>query len=129
MRALILDDEPSIGRVISRVAKAAGFSAQSVTDSTSFQSLSRLAPPDVVLLDLDLGGEDGVAQLRFLAAQRYKQAVVFMSGYDQRVLSSAERLGRELGLDILASISKPFRAEDLSALFERLAARHASSTC
>lgn len=82
-----------------------------------------------MLLDLDLGGEDGAAQLRLLAAQRYKRAVVFMSGYDQRVLSSTERLGRELGLDILASVSKPFRAEDLSALFERLAARHASSTC
>ncbi len=127
MRALILDDEPSIGRVICRVAKSAGFLAQSVTDAASFQSHYRLAQPDVVLLDLDLGGDDGVAQVRFLAAQRYPHTVVFMSGYDQRVLSSAERLGRDLGLEVLASISKPFRAEELSAIFNRLAARHGSS--
>jgi len=127
MRALILDDEAAIGRVISRVAQSAGFTAQSTTDIATFQSQFRLAQPDVVLLDLQLGGEDGLGQLRFLADQRFRHPVVLMSGYDQRVLASAERLGRDLGLEVQASISKPFRAEDLSTLFDQLALRLAPS--
>lgn len=127
LRALILDDEPGIGRVVCRVAQSAGFTAQSATDVAAFQSYFGAARPEVILLDLQLGGEDGLAQLRFLADQRYSYPVVLMSGYDHRVLASAERLGRDLGLDILASINKPFRAEDLSALFDQLALRFAPS--
>jgi len=72
---------------------------------------------------LDLGGDDGMAQLRFLAAERYPHAVVLMSGYDPRVLAAAERNGRDLGLAMLGSIAKPFRAEEVSALLERFAPR------
>lgn len=128
MRALILDDEPAIGRVVCRVAQGVGFTAESTTDIAAFHSHYHRAQPDVILLDLQLGGEDGLAQLRFLADQRYPHTVILMSGYDQRVLSSAERLGRDLGLNILASINKPFRAEDLSALFDQLATRLAASS-
>jgi DNA-binding response OmpR family regulator len=127
VRALILDDEAAIGRVICRVAQGAGFTAESATEVATFQSFFNAAQPDVILLDLQLGGEDGLAQLRFLADQRYPHPVVVMSGYDQRVLASAERLGRDLGLNILASINKPFRAEDLSALFDQLVQRFAPS--
>jgi len=127
MHVLILDDEAAIGRVISRLARVAGFSAQAVTKPGEFQSQYRLSPPNVVLLDLQLGGDDGQAQLRFLADQGYPHAVILMSGYDQRVLSSAERMGRDLGLDILGTIGKPFRAEDVSEMFDRLAGRFAPS--
>jgi hypothetical protein len=48
-----------------------------------------------------------------------------MSGYDQRVLSSAQRLGRDLGLDIVATVTKPFGSEELAVLFGQMAARPA----
>lgn len=121
MHALILDDEAAIGRVICRVAQGAGFTAQSATDVTEFQAKFAQAAPDVVFLDLQLGSKDGLGQLRFLADQHYPHAVILMSGFDQRVLAAAERLGRDLGLDILASINKPFRADDLASLFRQLA--------
>ncbi len=123
MYALILDDDPSIGRVMCRVAQAAGLSALSVTDAAAFQTRCRLAPPDAILLDLQIGDDDGIAQLRFLAAQHYSRPVILVSGFDRRVLAAAERLGRDLGLDIIASLVKPFRAEELTALFERLMRR------
>lgn len=126
MRALILDDEPSIGRVLCRLAAAAGFAAQAVTETRAFQTEYYRALPDVVLLDLDIGGEDGLSQLRFLAATNYRRALVFMSGYDRRVLSHAERLGRDLGLNVIAAVSKPFRADELTVLLKDLAARYAA---
>jgi DNA-binding response OmpR family regulator len=122
MHALILDDEPAIGRVICRVARSAGFTAQAVSDAADFQLHYGRERPNIVLLDLQLGGDDGIAQLRFLAEQRYPHVVVLMSGYDERVLSSAERLGRDLGLDILTSLTKPFGAKELATVFERLSA-------
>ena len=128
MHALILDDEPGIGRVICRIARLAGFTAEAATDAVDFQMRFSLENPDVVLLDLQLAGDDGLAQLRFLAEQHYPHAVVLMSGHAPRVLSSAERRGRDLGLDILASISKPFGTAELTALFESLATRPISSS-
>jgi DNA-binding response OmpR family regulator len=123
MHVLILDDEPAIGRVVCRIARTAGFTAQAVTDAADFRLHYGREQPNVVLLDLQLAGDDGIAQLRFLAEQRYPHAVVLMSGYDERVVSSAERLGRDLGLDILTSLAKPFGAEQLAAVFEQLATR------
>lgn len=123
MHALILDDESGIGRVICRIARTVGFTAQATTDAVDFQMRYSLEHPDVVLLDLQLGDDDGLAQLRFLAEQRYSQAVVLMSGHDQGELAAAEQHGRDLGLDVLASITKPFKVAELMALFTRLAAR------
>ena len=120
MHALILDDEPAMGRVICRVARGAGLTAEAVSDAANFRIQYERAQPDIVLLDLQLGGDDGIAQLHFLAEQHYPHAVVLMSGYDERVLSSAERLGRDLGLSILRSLTKPFGAKELAALFQQL---------
>lgn len=122
MRALILDDEPAIGRVICRIAQASGLNAEAVLTATEFQLHYRLALPDIVLLDLQLRDEDGVVQLRFLAEQGYANPIILMSGHDRRVLSAAERLGRDLGLNILATITKPFGPEDLRPLFDQLTA-------
>jgi len=122
MHALILDDEPAIGRVICRVARAAGLTADAVSDVTDFRLHFAQEPADIVFLDLQLGGEDGIAQLRFLAEQRYAHWVVLMSGYDERVLTSAMRLGRDLGLSIPTLLTKPFSAKELAAVFEQLAA-------
>lgn len=121
MHALILDDEPAMGRVISRVARSAGLTATDVSDGANFRLEYSHQQPDVVLLDLQLGGgEDGIAQLHFLAEQHYPHAVVLMSGSDERVLSSTERLGRDLGLAVLTSLTKPFGAKELAALFQQL---------
>lgn len=62
-----------------------------------------------------------------VAEQGYPHSVVLMSGYDERVLSSAVRLGRDLGLAILTSLTKPFGAKELATVFEQLAAPPTSS--
>jgi two-component system OmpR family response regulator len=127
MHALILDDEAAIGRVICRVARSVGFTAEAVSDAADFQRQYSREQPDIVLLDLQIGGDDGIAQLRFLSEQGYPHSVILMSGYDERVLSSGERLGRDLGLHILTSLTKPFGAKELAAVFEQLVARSTHS--
>ena len=100
MRALIFDDEYAVGRLIVRTANMAGIDAVSVVDAASFAAQLQGDPPHVVLLDLQLGATDGVAQLRVLAEHNFTGAVVLMSGFDGRVLGSARTLGQTLGLKI-----------------------------
>lgn len=122
MYVLILDDDPSIGRVLCRVAQNAGLSALAVTDPLAFQTCFHRDRPDAVLLDLQIGNNDGIGQLHFLASQQYANAVILISGFDRRVVAAAERLGRGLGLQILTAVAKPFRGDDVRTLFERLVA-------
>ena len=127
MRALILDDEREIGRVICRIAERAGVSARAVTDLGAFRDELQSTPPDVIVLDLQLGGDKGLVQLRMLAEHGYAGPVILMSGHDRLVLSSAERSGRDLGLFIFASITKPFGPEELTRLFQQIKAKTATS--
>jgi EAL domain-containing protein (putative c-di-GMP-specific phosphodiesterase class I) len=87
--------------------------------------LVRANPPDAILLDLQLGDTDGIAQLHFLHDVHYAGAIVLMSGFDARVLASAQHIGESLGLRIVALIEKPaLSAEirDVMAAVERSAA-------
>ena len=123
MRTLVLDDDPAIGRFICRVAQSAGFDTQSATRVEAFRSHYLSAPPDVVVLDLQIGPADGIEQLRFLSEHRYRNPVMLMSGFDGRVLSAARDMGKAMGLEIAAAVTKPLRLAEVNALFEGLAQR------
>ena len=110
MYLVVLDDDESIGLFMAAVAKERGWTPRAVTREADFQALIAAAPPDAIMLDLQLGFSDGIEQLRFLHGAGYAGAVVLMSGYDARVLASAQQIGDSLGLQIAAVIEKPARA-------------------
>ena len=62
---------------------------------------------DLVLLDLTMPSGDGIELLRKLAARNCQCGVILVSGRDKRVLATAERLGRSLGLNMHPSLQKP----------------------
>ena len=69
-RLLVFDDDAAIGRLVVRVATMAGLDATSVTDPEAFHRSLIDAPPRIIVLDLQLGGTDGVEQLRYLAERQ-----------------------------------------------------------
>jgi EAL domain-containing protein (putative c-di-GMP-specific phosphodiesterase class I) len=73
----------------------------------------RANPPDAILLDLQLGETDGIAQLHFLHSVNYAGAIVLMSGFDARVLASAQHIGESLGLRISVLVEKPARSAEI----------------
>lgn len=107
---VVLDDDEWIAAYMATVAKDCGWTARTVADETLFQMMVRGAPPDAIMLDLQLGSSDGIEQLRFLHQQGYAGAVVLMSGFDPRVLAAAEQVGGSLGLTIAGTLAKPARA-------------------
>ncbi len=119
-RVLVFDDDAAVGRLAVRVATMAGMTALAVTDPVSFAQRLRTQPPQVVLLDLQLGETDGVEQLRLLAERQYGGMLVLMSGFDARVLGTARALGQSLGLKVEAVLQKPLRVAELEAVLRRV---------
>ncbi len=123
-RVLVFDDDAAVGRLAVRVATMAGMDATGGDRSPSaFAQRLRTQPPQVVLLDLQLGETDGVEQLRLLAERQYGGMLVLMSGFDARVLGTARALGQSLGLKVEAVLQKPLRVAELEAVLRRVQCR------
>jgi EAL domain-containing protein (putative c-di-GMP-specific phosphodiesterase class I) len=120
MRILTLDDEAAIGRLIARVAEAAGIEADTTTSVAAFRAQYGAAAPDAIVLDLHIGEADGIEQLRFLSDNGYRGPVIVMSGLGERLLATAQQIGEGLGLRIAGAIAKPVRIADLEDALVRL---------
>jgi len=69
--------------------------------------------PELIVLDLALGQSDAVEVVRYLEVMKYSGKVLLMSGHDPSMLSEIEEIGRSHGLDMLPSLHKPFRVNEL----------------
>ena len=92
-RILVIDDEPQVGMIFTKVLQAAGYEV--VASETGEEGLKKLdTKPDVVFLDIKLPGIDGVETLRRMRKVSPDVPVVMMTAY-QTVDSAVEsmRLG------------------------------------
>jgi EAL domain-containing protein (putative c-di-GMP-specific phosphodiesterase class I) len=115
-RLLVVDDEPSIGRLVKRVAESVGFEVVATEDPVVFAKTARQWHPSVIMLDLSIPGTDGIQLLRGLAADKCAAHIVLISGADGKVLEAAQQLGRERGLNMGKLLQKPTRIETLREL-------------
>jgi EAL domain-containing protein (putative c-di-GMP-specific phosphodiesterase class I) len=120
MRMVVFDDEAAIGRLVVRVGALVGLEAVAVSDAEAFRSSLLDAPPQIVVLDLQLGSTDGVEQMRFLAESRFTGSLIVMSGFDPRVLEATASVARSLGLNVAAALTKPIRLKELEKVLEQL---------
>lgn len=131
MRLVVLDDNDSVNEIVASVARRRGWEVKTTTRQAEFRALVRDFAPDGILLDLQLDETDGIEELHFLQAERYPGAVVLMSGFDSRVLASAQKVGDSLGLMMPAIMEKPTpsaRIAELLAEIEQLRTTGGSST-
>ena len=76
--------------------------------------LERLSqPPDVVLVDLDMPGMDGIEFIGHVAQQRLARAVALVSALDPALLNTVQTMARAYGLHVLGSIEKPLTLDKL----------------
>ncbi len=106
-RLLIVDDDARVCRLVKRVSEGIGFHTFATDKPADFPIAYQGFRPDVIVLDLQMGQADGVELLRYLADQRADEAIVLMSGVDQRIIDTAARLGRSLGLNVVNVLNKP----------------------
>ena len=121
-RLLLIDDEPALAEFLANAAVEAGFEPAITSEDQQFRDEFLASRPDMVALDLGMPGMDGIELLRFLADQDYRSPVLIVSGFDRRVLESAFRLGKALGLNMAGPLEKPVRLEALETLLNGLKA-------
>jgi len=82
VRALVVDDEPSLGELIQMALRYEGWQVETATDGASALAKARGFRPDVVVLDIMMPGLDGLEVLRRLRAQGDDVAVLFLTAKD-----------------------------------------------
>lgn len=106
---LLVDDEPDIFELIRRYFTSHGFRVSGAPDGVKMREILAQDPPDLVLLDLGLPGEDGLVLIRYLA-QHWGGPVIIVTG-------RGDAVDRVVGLEIGADdyVSKPFDLRELLA--------------
>jgi DNA-binding response OmpR family regulator len=119
---LLIDDEPELARLIAFAAETAGYAATATSDAESFKQHFRKSGADLIAIDLGMPGVDGVELIRFLAETNCTAPVLIISGFDRRVVETAQRLGQALGLDMAGAVAKPVRLAELEERLQGLRA-------
>jgi two-component system cell cycle response regulator DivK len=104
-RVLIVDDTPATVDLTAFVLKAAGFVVASATDSESAIVRVQLFRPDLILMDVQMPGVDGLALTRRLKIDPATRHIVVVA-FTAFAMSGDEAKVRAAGCD--GYIAKPF---------------------
>jgi NtrC-family two-component system response regulator AlgB len=80
-RVLVVDDEESIRRMLRLCLEGAGYQVTLAPTGEAAVTAAKRSPPDLALVDLRLGGMDGIAVTRALASQAPSTSVILMTAY------------------------------------------------
>ena len=122
LRVMVLDDDPFMIKLLRRMLADQGFTQIEACDSgrAALASVARAdSRPDLVLCDLNMPEMDGIEFVRELVALEYTGSLILVSGVDERVLQTAERLVLAHRITMLGHLTKPFSPAQLAALVER----------
>jgi NtrC-family two-component system response regulator AlgB len=81
VRVLVIDDEESIRKMLRLCLESAGYQVTQAPTGEAGVTAARKSPPDVALVDLRLGGMDGIAVTRAFAEEAPATSVVIMTAY------------------------------------------------
>ena len=122
IRALVVDDEPSLIRVVAGYLEHEGFEVTTAADGEQALAVARSNPPDVVVLDLMLPGIDGIEVCR--------QLRTFTDAYVIMLTARSEEVDTLVGLSVGADdyMTKPFSPRELTARIRSLLRRPRTNT-
>ena len=108
-RIIVVDDEAGLREMVGEYLSSHGFAIRLAADGASLRSLLADAPADLVLLDVNMPGEDGLSITRHLRTTSDAHIVMLTAADDV--------IDRVVGLEIGADdyITKPFDLRELRA--------------
>ena len=111
-RILIVEDDPDIAQLIAHYLQKAGYVTDLLASGAAVMPHVRVAPPDLVLLDLMLPGMDGLMVCQALRAHRDTAAIPIIM-----LTARGEEADRIAGLELGADdyVTKPFSPGELAA--------------
>ncbi|MCJ2179256.1 response regulator [Novosphingobium album (ex Hu et al. 2023)] len=117
-RILVVDDDPELRSLLQRFLSEHGYAVRAVDGGKAMDLALQREPADVVVLDLMMPGEDGLAVLRRLRAAGEQVPVIMLTARGDPV---DRVLGLEMGADDY--LGKPFLPRELVARIAALLRR------
>lgn len=119
-KILVVDDDARLRDLLRRYLSEQGFRVDGVGDSDGMDKAFVRERYDVLVLDLMLPGEDGLAICRRLRAERNDVAIVMLT-------AKGDEIDRILGLEMGADdyLPKPFNPRELLARIQAVLRRRA----
>ena len=108
-KILVIDDEPSITRLISAYLKPEGYEVYLAADGNAGLKAARAFKPDLILLDVMLPGMDGIELLSRLR----RESDVYVILLTARTEETDKIVGLSIGADDY--VTKPFSPRELVA--------------
>lgn len=119
-RILVVDDEPEIRRAVGRALTARGFEVETAADGESALAAAERFGPDLIVLDLNMPGLDGMTVCRRIRS--WSQVPIIILSVREDETDKVEAL--ELGADDY--LTKPFGTNELLARVRALLRRAAT---
>jgi FixJ family two-component response regulator len=119
---LVVDDNPSVRKSLSRLLAAAGYTVEAFASAREFLTREPSEGPCCLVLDVRMPGLTGIELQEALAAAGRRMSIVFVTGHvDVRMSVKAMKGG---AVDLL---TKPIDREELLAAIARAVAKDAGN--
>jgi two-component system sensor histidine kinase/response regulator len=111
LHVLVLEDDQIENELVCDNLKRLGVAqVTSCLDGKHALAVLKSTAPDFLICDLSMAGMDGISFLRLIAEEEYQGGIIVLSSSDKSVMRAAENLVKAYGLNLLASLNKPFVA-------------------
>jgi two-component system cell cycle response regulator DivK len=116
-RVLIIEDNPANMKLACLLLRNAGHMVSCAVDAETGLTLARAEQPDLILMDIQLPGMDGLAATALLKQDPATAAIPIVALTAMAMKEDREK-SRVAGCD--ADITKPLRYQELYAAIDRL---------
>ena len=118
-KVLMVDDDMRMRELLQRYLTEQGFNIKTVSDSKEMDAILANESFDLLVLDLMLPGEDGLAICRRLRANKFTTPIIMLTARGEEV---DRIIGLEMGADDY--LPKPFNPRELLARINAVLRRH-----
>jgi EAL domain-containing protein (putative c-di-GMP-specific phosphodiesterase class I)/FixJ family two-component response regulator len=122
-RIVLLDDDPFMLKLLTHMLMQLGYTcvvACASGQEALIQVRSTDQVVDLIFLDINMPGMDGVEFIRRLVECQYGGSVILVSGENSRILESVEKLIEAHRLIALGCLQKPVKPDELARLMSTL---------
>ena len=116
-RILVIEDNPANMKLVSLLLRHAHHSVQCAVDAESGLTMARADPPDLILMDIQLPGMDGLAATALLK-QDASTAAIPVIALTAMAMKQDRENSKSAGCD--AYIAKPLRYQELYTVIDAL---------
>lgn len=122
LKILLVDDDTFILKLLTRMLTNHGFTSITACDNGA-DALEKLdnpeTRPELILLDLNMPNMDGIEFVRYLVEKHYQGSIVLVSGEDERMLKTAEKLVHAHQIPMLGYLHKPVGPDKLIEIINK----------